>query len=167
MAGRDDYILRYLALVRQALTQAVKLREAGQPDHSLRIVLQAQEKLFARPLGEFATRNIDEQLALLGAGESPESAREKRLGYAALLREAGLAYLAREREDLAISAFQLALHVMLTVIAEHPAGADEHRPMMRELLARIPAEALYAPVRELLAAVGTSDAGSERQAGTA
>src|SRR5688572_15770075 len=45
MAVRDDYLLRYLALIRQAIAQALKLRQAGQTDHALRILLNAQEKL--------------------------------------------------------------------------------------------------------------------------
>ena len=154
MAVRDDYILRYLAFVRQALAQAMKLREARQPDHALRVILQAQEKLFGRPVADFATRTVDEQLALLSTGESLDTARDKRLAYAALLREAGLVYLSRERADLAESAFQLALHAMLTVVVERPTLAEEHLPVMRELLARIRPEALHAPVRELLTAAG-------------
>jgi hypothetical protein len=158
MALRDDYILRYLALVRQAITQAVKLRQAGQPDHALRVLLQAQENLFARPIAAFAGFTVDEQLAFLAAGESAANAREKRLAYAALLREAGFVYLERERHELAESAFQLALHVMLTVIVEQPDAAEQHLPVMRELLGRVRPEALHAPVQELLAAVGESRA---------
>lgn len=154
MSVRDDYILRYLALVRQALAQAVKLREEGKSDHALRVLLQAQERLFARPLDTFAGLSIDEQLALLAAGETAAVAREKRLGYAALLREAGMLYLDRDRPELAVSAFQLALHVMLSVVAEAPETAEEHLPAIRDLLARVPPELLYAPVKELLASVG-------------
>lgn len=151
MAVRDDYLLRYLALIRQAIAQALKLRQSGQPDHALRILLNAQEKLFARPLASFAGLSLDEQLALLASGENSDTAREKTLAYALLLREAGHAYLARERQDLAISAFQLALHILLLVTSDQPSTDDEQREIMRDLLARIPPENLHAPVRDLLA----------------
>lgn len=153
MAVRDDYLLRYLALIRQAIAQALKLRQSGQPDHALRILLNAQEKLFARPLASFAGLSLDEQLALLAAGENADTTREKTLAYALLLREAGHAYLARERPDLAVSAFQLALHILLTLANTSPPLDDEQREIMRDLLARIPPENLHAPVRELLANV--------------
>src|SRR3954469_4260856 len=115
MPGRDDYILRYLELIRQFLTQAIKLRDGGNLDQALRVLFQAQEKLFARPASEFITRSLDEQLQLLTIGESADNARAKRIGYALLLREAGLIYLQRDRADLAESAFQLALQIMLIV----------------------------------------------------
>lgn len=152
MAVRDDYLLRYLVLIGQAIAQALKLREAGQTDHALRVLLQAQEKLFARPLDTFAALTVDEQLALLAAGENAETAREKRVAYAAVLREAGLVYLDRNRPDLAVGAFQLALHVLLTVIVEGPANADENIATARDLLSRIPPEMLHPPVQELLVA---------------
>ena len=154
MAVRDDYLLRYLVLIRQAIAQALKLREAGQTDHALRVLLQAQEKLFARPLASFATLTVDEQLALLASGENEETAREKRIAYASLLREAGLNYEARDRADLALSAYQLGLHVLLTVIVETNNNSDETLQLARDLLARIPPEMLHAPVKELLSAAG-------------
>jgi hypothetical protein len=154
MAVRDDYLLRYLVLIRQAIAQALKLREARQTDHALRILLQAQEKLFARPLASFASLTVDEQLALLASGENAETSREKRIAYASLLQEAGHNYEARDRPDLALSAYQLALHVVLTVIVESNPAPDDTLQLARELLARIPPEMLHAPVRDLLTAAG-------------
>jgi hypothetical protein len=155
MAIRDDYLLRYVLLIRQAIAQALKLRQAGQPDHALRVLLNAQEKLFARPLASVTGLGLDEQLSLLAAGENAATAREKHHAYAALLREAGLVYLDRDRPELAIGAFQLALQVMLTVVVASPAPAEEQLDLMRDLLARIPPEMLHAPVKELLAEVGS------------
>jgi hypothetical protein len=93
-------------------------------------------------------------MRLLVLGESPENARAKRIGYAALLREAAAVYRMRDREDLAVSAHQVALHVLLTVAVENPAGAEELIPEIRALLAEVPAEQLYEPVKELLAKMG-------------
>jgi hypothetical protein len=149
-----DYVLRYLELVRQFLAEVTKLRQSGKLDQALRVLLHAQEKLFARPAGEFVTLALDEQLRLLAAGETPDNARAKQLGYAALLREAGEIYRIRDRDDLALSAHQLALHVMLTVAIEHPAAAPELLPEIRTLLANVPADQLYDPVKELLTRMG-------------
>jgi hypothetical protein len=149
-----DYFLRYIELVRQFLAEATKLRQSGKLDQALRVILHAQEKLFARTAAEFATLSLDEQLRLLAVGETAENARAKQLGYAALLREAGTVYRARDREDLAVSAHQLALHVMLTVAAEQPATAHELLPEIRALLAEVPADQLYEPVKELLTKMG-------------
>lgn len=158
MATRD-YFLRYIELIGQFLAQATKLRQSGKLDEALRVLLQAQEKLFARPANEFVTLPLDEQMRLLAVGESAENARAKRIGYAALLREAAAVYRMRDREDLAVSAHQLALHVMLTVAVEQPAEAEELIPGIRALLAEVPAEQLYEPVKELLAKVGEVSAG--------
>lgn len=149
-----DYFLRYIELIRQFLAEATKLRQSGKLDQALRVLLQAQEKLFARPAAEFVPLPLDEQLRLLTVGESVENARAKRIGYAALLREAAEVYRVRDREDLAASANQLALHVLLTVAVEDPRGAEEVIPEIRALLARVPADQLYDPVKELLAKVG-------------
>jgi hypothetical protein len=154
MPGRDDYILRYLELIRQFLTQAIKLRDGGNLDQALRVLFQAQEKLFARPASEFITRSLDEQLQLLVIGESKENARAKRIGYALLLQEAGLIYRQRDRADLAESAFQLALQIMLIVSVEAPKETEEHRPMIQELLSRVNVDQLHAPVKELLEKLG-------------
>jgi hypothetical protein len=153
MASRD-YILRYLELVRQFLAQAVKLRESGKLNEALRVLLQAQEKLFARPASEFVTLGVDEQLRMLARGESPENARAKRVGYAALIQEAARVYRERDRDDLAAAANQLALHIMLTVALEQPDEADALLPSIRELLAQVPPEQLYEPVKELLVQIG-------------
>jgi hypothetical protein len=149
-----DYFLRYIELIRQFLAEATKLRQGGKLDQALRVLLQAQERLFARPATEFVTLPLDEQMRLLAVGESVENARAKRIGYAALLREAAEVYRVRDRDDLAASARQLALHVMLTVAVEDPAVADELIPEIRAVLAQVPAEQLYDPVKELLAKVG-------------
>lgn len=154
-----DYILRYIELVRQFLAEAMKFRQAGKLDQALGVLLHAQEKLFARPAHEFIPLPLDEQLRLLGTGETSDNARAKRLGYAALLREAAAVYTERDRDDLAMSANQLALHVMLTVALEQPAENDELLPEIRGLLAQIPADQLYAPVKELLTRMNEVTAG--------
>ena len=154
MPSQEDYILRHIALLRQFLAQAVGLRSAGRPEQALVVILQAQEKLFARPAAAVAALSIDDQLRLLGQGEPPDLARASQLGYASLLREAGLACLARDHPAQATGAFQLALHVTLTVALEDPAGDGQHLPALAELLSRIPLEELNPVVREMLGRIG-------------
>lgn len=154
MPREQDYILRYIALLRQAIAEAMKLRQSGRLEQSLLTILQAEERLFACPATAFAERPVPEQLQMLRAGEPAEAARAKCLGYARLLREAGLVYETRDRMNLAISAFQLALYVALDE-ATGPGGADaELMDLLDDLLARVPADRINDPVRELLTRYG-------------
>jgi hypothetical protein len=155
MAGqRDDYILRAIEQLRQLVALAVKMRDTGKLDQALLAVVAAQEKLFARPASEFMGLTLDEQLRLLRIGESEATGRAKCLGYAAALREAGLIYEARDKRDLAASAFQTALYVTLLVAAESRESAAELTASIGELLERVPVESLNEPVKELLDTVG-------------
>ncbi len=150
----DDYILRFIDLLRQFVARIAQLRESGQLESALAAALHAQEKLFALPADQFLPLGIDTQLQLLAAGESPENRRTKQLGLAALLREMGLVYLARDRPDLATGAFQLSLHAYLTVALEAGPEGDEVRSVIRELLGRISPDQIHPPVAELLREFG-------------
>jgi hypothetical protein len=150
MALRDDYILRFLNLLREALAEALKLRQAGKYEHALIVLIQAQEKLFVRPAAEFIGLSLEDQVALLRRGESKSDARTKLLSYATLLREAGLVYQERDRPELAASAFQLALQVTLHVALEDESPDEAVQDSLQELLARVPADQLQPPVAEML-----------------
>ena len=154
MPGREDYILKFIALLRQAIAQIVKYRTTGRYNEALDAALQAQEKLFARPTAELAGLSLEEMLRLLRLDETPAAGDEKILGYAALLRETGLVYAAIDRIESAQSCFQLSLHVMLTVATVQKAPAPETLDALRDLLDRIPPAQLHPPVRELLQQVG-------------
>lgn len=150
-AKRDDFILRAIEQLRIMVAAAVKFRNGHQLDQALLAILSAQEKLFARPAPDFMGLDLDEQLRLLRVSEAPDTAREKCLGYAALLREAGLVYEAREKPELAVSAFQSALYIVLTVAVEASLPADNDlAATIADLLDRVPVELLHAPVKELL-----------------
>ena len=154
MDTREDYILRFIGLLRQAIAQILNYRVAGRYDEALLAAFSAQEKLFGRKTAELAALDLEELLRLLRLDETNAIGREKVLGYAALLRETGLVYEAMSRHDLAVGCFQLALHGMLTVVVEDENSPDEVRTLMRDLLARIPPEQLHAPVMELLRRAG-------------
>lgn len=112
------------------IAEVVKLRNKRSYDPALHTLLQAQERLFARPAQEFMTRSIEEQLHLLVVGETEANAREKCLMYAALLTEAGHTYVARDQTAVASGAYQLALHVLRLTAVRYPAlrpGEDETR----------------------------------------
>ena len=164
MPARDDYILRMVDLLRQAIVQSIKLREKGHPDQAMFALMVAQEKLFARRLAEFAPLPLEEQLRLLTIDEPADAARQKVLIYAKLLREAAFNYEARDRRDLAENTFQLALNVALHGLlgardgaagkaAEEAASGeldDDSTEFLRDLLKRIPPLTLHAPTVEML-----------------
>jgi hypothetical protein len=147
----EDYLIRHIAMLRQLIRQALGLREEGHFTQALRISMQGLEQLFARPLVDFTHLDIEEQLALLSFQETQENAREKHLGYALLLREAGLCYWELERRDLAFSAFELALHVSLRTAALDEKKDEELGELIVELVSKLPQDSLHAPTRELLA----------------
>lgn len=150
---RDDYLLRMIEQLRQFVAEALRRRESGQLDLALLMLVQAQEKLFARPAAAFVALPLDEQLRLLTLDEAPDAAREKTLAYATLLKEAGKIYRGRSQDDLAASALQLALHVTLLTAVNHPAQRETLRAEAAALLRELAAEDLHAPVRELMAAL--------------
>ncbi|HTL66226.1 MAG TPA: hypothetical protein VL200_01060 [Lacunisphaera sp.] len=154
MGVRDDYFLRFIALLRQAIAQMIKYRTTGRYTEALDAALQAQEKLFTRTTAELAKLDLAELIRLLRVDEPPETADEKVLIYGNLLRETGLVYLAMDRNDSAENCFQLALHVILTVACEQPQPSDEVRETLRDLLARIPPDHLHPPVLEMLERMG-------------
>lgn len=154
MPGREDYILSFIALLRQALAQMLQLRVTGRYEEALQVARTAQEKLFARTTSQLASLDLAELLRLLRLDENGRSGDEKVLAYAALLRETGLIYTAMDRHDAAQSCFQLALHVILTATGTAGGATEPDRAVMRDLLARIPPEQLHAPVQELLRQAG-------------
>ena len=154
MDTREDYILHFIGLLRQAIAQILNYRVAGQYEEALLAAFSAQEKLFGRKTAELAALDLEELLRLLRLDETSAVGREKVLGYAALLRETGLVYEAMSRHDLALGCFQLALHIMLTVVVGEKTGSDEVWTSMRDLMARIPPGQLHAPVVELLRQAG-------------
>lgn len=153
MSIRDDYLLRFIALLQLALADILKFRKLGRYEAALHAAFAAQEKLFSKTTAELSNLSLDELLRLLRLDESKPVAREKVLGYASLLKETGLTYEAMGRVQLATGCFQLALQAMLSVAAEDADRSEELRDKMSELLAKIPPEELHAPVKEALRAL--------------
>jgi hypothetical protein len=150
MSVRDDYLLRFIALLQQALSDIIKFRKVGRYEAALHAAFAAQEKLFSRTTAQLSNLSLDELLRILRLDENKTTAREKLLGYASLLQETGHTYEAMGREPLATGCYQLALQVMLSVAVEDAPGSEELREKMRALLAKIPPEQLHEPVKEML-----------------
>ena len=150
MSVRDDYLLRFIALLQQALSDIIKFRKVGRYEAALHAAFAAQEKLFSRTTAQLSNQSLDELLRILRLGENKTTAREKLLGYASLLQETGHTYEAMGREPLATGCYQLALQVMLSVAVEDAPGSGELREKTRALLAKIPPEQLHEPVKEML-----------------
>ena len=148
---RQDYLFRLIEQLRQFVAQALALRQAGKLDEALIELAHAQERLFVRPAAEFRHLPIVDQLRLLKLGESPGMGREKCTAYATILEQAGLVFLGKNQDTLALSAFQLALHVLLIVAGEPGAVTSELQCGIVRLRERLPAEELNASTRELLA----------------
>jgi hypothetical protein len=154
MAGREDYFLRHVAMLRQFLAQVLKLRTAGQLEQAMTVLMQAQEKLFGLPPREVSALGLEAQMCLLEAGVPSAEGRERQMGYALLLKEAGLCYEARDRQEVAADAFKTALHIVLRVAASGAgAPAEDLLALSRDLLARVPPEMIDEPMKELLAEV--------------
>jgi len=153
MSVRDDYLLRFIALLQLAISDIVKYRKVGRYEAALHAAFAAQEKLFSRTTAELSNLSLDELLRLLRLDENKPAAREKVLGYASLLKETGLTYEAMGRAQLATACFQLALQAMLSVASEDAVRSEELRERMSELLAKIPPDELHEPVKEALRAL--------------
>ena len=148
---KQDYMLRLMEELATFLAEIRKLRDGGSGDAALLTVLQAQQRLFARPAHEFITRNLDEQVHLLVIGETEADACEKCLAYATLLAEAGHIYRAREQAAVASGAYQLALHVLLLAAHRFPGpGRSDMRARVAALLEHVASEDLNDPVKALL-----------------
>lgn len=143
-------------MLRQMLAQILKLRSAGEHEQAMRVLLQAQERLFGYSPSDIASLPMDDQLALLAAGSSKEDTREKFVGYALLLREAGLSYWCVDRKDLAAGAFKAALHVLLRTSLTSSNLDAPLVDLIRSTLAATPLEVIDAPISAMLEAVHKS-----------
>jgi hypothetical protein len=135
------------------LNRMLKLRSSGEHEQAMTLMMQALEKLFGRPPSDVIALPIDDQLELLAAGISPEQAREKQVGYALLLREAGLSYAERNKNDLAASAYKASLYILLRVSMKDCARDDALVDLIRSTLASTSVEQVDAPIREMLEAL--------------
>jgi hypothetical protein len=154
MSTQEDYILRMIAQLRQAISQVLHYRESRRFDDALLAAFDAQERLFGRTTAQLSALSLDELIGLLRLDETRQEGTEKVLGYAALLRETGFVYEAMDQRSMAEGCFQLALQVMLSVAVDGEPRNAELWSEMRGLLARISPDRLQPPVKALLERAG-------------
>jgi hypothetical protein len=148
MPQRQDYILRLLEELKHFLAEVARFRQAGSHDAALLTLLQAQERLFARPAEQFMALPVEEQVHLLVVDESAANARDKCLAYATLLVEAGKVYQARAQSALAHGAYQLAMQV--TLLALRQSSPPDGRARVAALLNQVPPDELIPEVKDWL-----------------
>lgn len=146
--ARQDYLLRQMELLRQFMARLAHDHRPAEVEQALQLSLTLQEKLMPLPAADFLQLDAAAQLAALSRHEQPEDAAEKCLTYAELLVHTAGLYDLRGRDDLALGARQLALHIATLAALEHgDAAARENVALLRLL---VPDENLHPPVRELL-----------------
>jgi hypothetical protein len=149
-ARKEDYLLRMIEELRECVVRALRLRNQAAIEEALLAVVQARERLFARPSAEFASLPVDQQLELLSLGQDSVAARGRCLAYALILKEAALVYEVQGDPALAASAFQLALYIHLIVAVQSPEDFAALREPINDLLCRLDVDGLYPPVKALL-----------------
>src|SRR5450432_2939648 len=117
---RRDYILTQIELLGKAVARLRSQRDEAGMEEALQLAFNLQEKLLPLPATEFLQLDIDAQIAALRAGEARTSGDEKCLNYARVLEETAKLYEFRDRNDMALGARQLALHVAVCVALDSP-----------------------------------------------
>lgn len=107
-AQRQDYLIRLIEELGRFVHAVLHSGEPPRLDTALPAIVQAQEKLFGRPVTAFLTLPLAAQIDLLTEGESAAAATDKCATYAAILRYAAQIYTAKERPALAHSSEQIA-----------------------------------------------------------
>lgn len=134
-AQRQDYLIRLIEELGRFVREAVRSGEKPRAEAALPAIVQAQEQLFGRPATEFLTRSLADQLDLLAAGESAETAVDKCITYAGILHQAARLYAAMGRPALALGLHRLAADVLQAATARWPKHADGFATAARKLSA--------------------------------
>jgi hypothetical protein len=151
MPQRQDYLLRLIEELGRFVAEATKFRNTGHYDAALLAILQAQERIFARPSQDFTARTVEDQLRLLTLGESDAGAAEKCLAYAGLIVEAGLVYRDRGQPPVALGACRLALQVVALARQRFPhAEVTPVHARVEALLASLPEGEMKSEIVDLL-----------------
>ena len=146
---RQDYLLGQIQLLRQFVARLLRRREEAGLNEAIQLAMHLQEKLFAMPAAEFLRLEVSAQITALKKGESKDEGHAKCLAYATLLKETASLYAIKDQPDLAAGARQLALHVVLSIAVDQPAGDTSANLLLAELTASLGNTELHPPVREL------------------
>ncbi len=130
---RQDYLLRLLEELGRFVREALRSGERPKIEAALPELVQAQNKLFARPAAEFLGQPLEAQIDLLVQGESAETAVEKCVIYAGILHQAAQLYDSLGRPALALGSRQLAETILQTATARWPGHAAQIAEQGRDL----------------------------------
>ena len=120
---RQDYLIRLIEELGRFVREVLRAGEKNRTEAALPVLVETQEKLFARPAVEFLGRSLEEQIDLLAAGESAGSAADKCVTYAGILHHAAQLYTALGRPALVLGSRQLAAAVLQSATARWPEQA--------------------------------------------
>jgi hypothetical protein len=135
---RQDYILRTIERLIQAIAQVILQRESGQTEAALHQVLHTLHHQLGLELGQLAGLSPEAIHQRLTHGETPVMARDKCLAFAALNRQVGLIYLERGAATTAQAAFHLALIFAVRGQLEYPPeNPPPFAPDVDELIGRL------------------------------
>ena len=116
-----DYLLRLIEQVGQLLARVIEQRQNHAPQEALQSVMAACERLFGLSAVEVFQHTPDQHIRMLADGETPETARDKILMYAALNAEAGRCYAELSNPPFAQQSFHNALRLTLRARRDYPA----------------------------------------------
>lgn len=151
ITSRRDYLLRLIEEISRALARVTTLRTAGRELDALQSVVSACERLFDLEADKLFQLSPSHHFGLLTENELSDQARDKVLLYAALNREAGLAYEALANPGMARASFTNALRfTLLARIAYGTEGEPAFTPTVPELLDRLKGDPLDADIEELI-----------------
>lgn len=120
---RQDYLLRLIEELGRFVREALRSGEPQRAEAALPALVQAQERLFARPAAQFADLPPETQVDLLAGGESAATAREKCLTYAAILDYAAELYDPAGRPALALASREWAKTIREIAATRWPGSA--------------------------------------------
>jgi hypothetical protein len=120
---RQDYLLRLIEELGRFVREALRSGEPQRAEAALPALVQAQERLFARPAAQFVDLPPAAQVDLLARGESAPTAREKCLTYAAILDYAAELYEPAGRPALALASREWAAAIRGIAATRWPGSA--------------------------------------------
>jgi len=151
ITSRRDYLLRLIEEVGRLLARVTVLRGSRRELDALQAVVQACERLFALEADKLFQLTPAHHFVMLTEGEPSDAARAKVLLYAALNREAALAYTALGNQPMAQASLLNALRFTLKAQLAYGANnAPDYAPSVPELLDRLEGVPLDEELQELL-----------------
>ncbi|MBX3750800.1 MAG: hypothetical protein KF897_11995 [Opitutaceae bacterium] len=120
---RQDYLLRLIEELGRFVREALRSGEPQRAEAALPALVQAQERLFARPAAQFVGLTPEAQVDLLAFAESPATAQEKCATYAAILDYAAELYEPAGRPALALASREWANTVRAIAATRWPVSA--------------------------------------------